>query len=360
MKSFGLKMGNWLGAAPMRFRGWFLTIIVLAAGVWLGVRASNPGPPSGVYPDTARTSIGARGVLEGTAPSSRLGFDRDGRIGKVLVQVGALVEAGQVLAELECAGEAARVLRLQNERRGAVAQAADVRVGERAEAELVASSALQLAKARLRQAEIRSSRYEQLLQLGPVVAAGEADDARAAVQTALKDVELAQANSRLAISPGKREAQEHALALLDAASAAVDEAASELERCALKSPAAGTVLYRDAEVGDIVSTLAPRTLFEVADQRVWHARVEIDEDSSSGVHLGQPVRVILGSPRGAAMNGEIVEIDGMLSRRISRSPQAQAKLDRKVRQALVRIEKCVAGCLVGREVDVVLTGARAN
>jgi RND family efflux transporter MFP subunit len=97
--------------------------------------------------------------------------------------------------------------------------------------------------------------------------------------------------SRSALDRGEAEAR--------AVGAAADAARRRLDDYIVRAPAAGLVLRRDVEVGEVVDT--PASLFWIGEPRPLRVTAEVDEEDIARVHEGQ--RVLL---RADAFPGQVL------------------------------------------------------
>jgi len=221
-----------------------LLVAVGAAGWWYF------GKPGGQDP--------ARLVLYGNVDIREidLAFNNSEHIDQLLVQEGDRVLKGQLLA------------RLHRERVQAEANAAEARVAARAAAlaRLEAGSRpeeirqaranVAAARARLDDAQVTYDRNRTLVK-DKVVPQQTLDDAKAGLNTARADHDVAQESLALAVEGPRQEDIEEARALLKA-----DEAQWQLTREVLRdtelyAPEAGIIRNRILETGDMVSPQTP-------------------------------------------------------------------------------------------------------
>jgi HlyD family secretion protein len=174
-----------------------------------------------------------------------IGATITGRVQAVKVDEGDRVAAGQVLVELE-SGELAAALAQARATESSAAtrilQWRDVGVPQ-------AREALAQAEANLRSIERDAERQEQLFKQG-FIGAARVDEARRGLAVANSQYQTAraQATSNTATGAERRQLEDQ----LAQARAAREVAAAKLAQTTLRAPAAGTVLDRSVEPGDIV------------------------------------------------------------------------------------------------------------
>jgi len=254
-----------------RVRRWVALAVVVAllagGGAWLQLR---PLPAAAVAVHTQplqRTLLFSARVR--TPSRVDVGATITGRVAQVAVDEGETVAAGAVLLRLE-----------DDELRAALAQAQAALVQARARAAAQrtvarpsAEAALAQAQATLAAAERELARSRELVSQG-FVSAARLDEAQRSV-----DVARAQHDAAQSQAAAQRDDGAEALtvqAQLDAAVAAVRSAQAKLAQATVLAPAAGRVLVRAVEPGQIVQpgrallTLAvdaPTELIAAVDER---------------------------------------------------------------------------------------------
>jgi RND family efflux transporter MFP subunit len=225
----------------------------------------QPAPAASSEPASEHTATGiaAEGrVVAYPGGEVRVGAERAGRLVRVLVEEGALVRKGQLLAEID-----------SDELRAELAEAR-ARVVE-AEAE-----------ARLSEATLAR---RQKLQQERIIAAHDLDQA-------LRDLETA--NARVLT-----------------AKASVARYAALVAKSRLAAPIAGTVTARRVDAGQMVET--GDHAFTVADLKHLRIEGEAHEADAQGVALGAPVTITADGYPGRSWRGTIEEVpDSVTLRRI--------------------------------------------
>jgi HlyD family secretion protein len=224
----------------------------------------------------------------------------NGIIKELKVQVGDLVQPGQILAELDKENLAARVR-------------------EAKAASIGAESNLKAAQAQLEKNKVEAEgpdvpftrrnfdRAEKLLKEG-VLPQQSLDDSRSAYEQALNRQNIARA--QLSVSEAK---VAQAKAEVAQAQAAVDRAEEELNYATIRSPIRGMVLSRDVEIGSPVSSIlnmgAAATLVMVlGDISQVYVRGKVDEADIGVVQLGQPSRIKVETFKDKTFEGKVTQI----------------------------------------------------
>jgi HlyD family secretion protein len=355
----------------MRKKWWIIVAIVVAA-VCLGYAGFSllQGPLTGqvAADSTVDTAVVERGTIRVTidgsgslAPSDEvsLAFSSGGEVAEVLVDVGDVVQAGDVLARLDDADAQQSVADAELQ----VAQAEINLALTRAEAELgLAQANLDAAQASYDDAmalanrtgdQLTSSRVT-LQQAQDALADAQADYNQAwdpardwelnvkwkkddleaerdATQDALEkaqyDLEVAQAaynlevagisranvqsawaqviSSRVSLETEPLQLKQLELALSQA-QLALDSARRALEDTKLVAPMGGTVTLLELTVGERVS--AGTTVVELNDLATFVVEVNLDETDVAKVGVGQEVVVTLDAFPGEELAGEVTDI----------------------------------------------------
>lgn len=192
-----------------------------------------------------------------------------GRVARVAAREGARVSAGQILVQLEDAEAAAAV----RQARGRVAEAAARLEQVRGVSGRLAAEALRQAEIRVADAEAALGRARQLSDAGGTSQAA-LEEAERAVQLARSQREAAAAQAGSTSTSAGADAR-LAAAALSQAEAALAVAAARLEETRIRAPAAGQVLLRDVEPGDVLP--AGRTLLTMVVDGEAQLVAQVDE-----------------------------------------------------------------------------------
>ncbi|MCB9662200.1 MAG: efflux RND transporter periplasmic adaptor subunit [Polyangiales bacterium] len=234
--------------------------------------------------ETARVT---RGTLVRTVVTSgqveaprrtTLGPEVSGRVVSVSVDEGQHVDEGEVLLQLDDANARAAV----EEARAAVAEA-QVRLARlRNTGVRVALAAEARAQAEADQAQLRYARTDDLVSRG-VLPSEQLDDARRARDTSAAQLRQAEAEAESASAGGVD--VRLTVAALRRTQAALRSAERRLEQTALRAPAAGRVLQRNVEPGEVVQ--AGQALLEFVADGAPRLEVHPDESHLAFIRVGQ-------------------------------------------------------------------------
>ena len=235
-------------------------------------------------------AIRGSGVIEVT--QADVAFEIPGRMIERYIDEGAMLDRGEPVARLDD-----REYRLQVERALAARTAADARyrmtvAGSRAQEVDQALAALEAAESDLR---FQQREYERVAKLmrGGIVSENELDRARMTLDGAEAVRTRAAAQLRMLREGFRTEEIEEARARLQLASKELELAELNLARCQLFAPVAGRVLSKSREAGEMVQPGTP--VITVGDlSRPW-VNVYIGERDLGKVQLGMAAAVTVDS-----------------------------------------------------------------
>jgi HlyD family secretion protein len=226
-----------------------------------------------------------------------------GIVKKLLVDYGDQVKQGQVLAELDKEEIQARV----NQQRASL-EAAQA-------AERAAAADLQHAKVDAEGPDVPMLKraYERAQQMAKdgVVSAAALDEAQKNYEMAVNKQQLGKANEVVAAAK-LRQAQ----AQVSQARALLDQTEEEYRNSTIISPINGTVLSRDVEIGDAVSSIlvvgsSATLLMTLGDTHEVYVKGKVDESDIAKVYLGQPARIKVESYKDRTFLGKVTKISPM-------------------------------------------------
>jgi HlyD family secretion protein len=254
-------------------------VLVLLAGL-AAAGACTPRPSVAVA-RVSRQPLAQSLVVSGRVlPPVRvnIGTMATGTVKRRLVEEGRHVAAGEPLLLLDDA-EAGAVVR---QARASVAQL-EARLAQLQTVNVtVVSASLAQADATLARASRELQRMQSLSDRG-LVTASELDDAKKAVEIAASQHDAAKAQYAGSRPSGVDERA--AFAAIEQARAALAAAETRLGQTTIRAPAAGVVIGRHVEAGDIVQT--GQTLLQLAVDGPTQLTIDPDEKNLSAISLGQ-------------------------------------------------------------------------
>ena len=253
VKRYGRKKWYYLGGGAL-----LLLIIILAVSGTGGTRHVEIVTVTNMYPSQLHRILVASGYVVAQRKAA-VASKATGRLVELNAVEGDRVRKNQVIARLESSDIAA-----------AVAQA-------RASVES-ARAALAQAKAEDQDASTAFSRAEALLKAGSIAQA-EFDIAQARANRAKAGIASAEAGIR-------------------AAQAAVRAAEVQLENTNIRAPFDGTVLTKNADVGEVVAPFGAATnskgaVVTMADMSSLEVEADVSESNIEKIVAGQPCEIVL-------------------------------------------------------------------
>jgi len=289
---------------PFNRRAGFILagVALVAAFVWVMARSGPLAPVRVTVAQVARADLAPLLFGIGVVEARRnylVGPTSAGRVRKVVVDVGDVVQAGQLLAEMDpvdldqrLASTVAAAARAKNAVDTAAAQLADS----------IARREVSAANAR---------RYDDLGKKGFVsssVTEGKAQE--------LKSAEAQFAGAEAALAGARQD-----LARLNAER---DGARQQRGNLRLLAPADGVVTARDAEPGSTV-VAGQAVLRLVAADSLW-VKLRLDQNRSAGLQVGLPAEIVLRSRPNQVLAGKVARIE-MLSDSVTEERIAQVAFD---------------------------------
>ena len=231
---------------------------------------------------------------------AQLAFNASEHIDRVLVNEGAHVQKGQLLAVLHQELYRAKVAEAEAQVEAKRQQLNKLLAGSRPEEIDKAKAELQAAEARAKSAHDTWKRLERLV-ARKLASQEEAETAKSAANAARAQVEAAKAALRLLQAGPRKEDIAAARAELEAAKAALVSARQTLADTELHAPADGIIRTRILEPGDMASPLKPALTLAFADP-VW-VRAWLPETLLGKVKPGMPATITTDSYPGKRYSG---------------------------------------------------------
>lgn len=176
-----------------------------------------------------------------------------GRVAWIGVEKGDHVQAGQVIVRLEDDEYRAQLLQQQGQLAMLQAKLAEQRNGSRPEEIAKARADLDEARADLENTKITLDRTRQLANDG-VLSKQNLDDAQAKYDSAAAKVASLQKSLDLEVLGPRREEIQQVEGQIEQARGAVEYAQTQLDNTVIKAPVTGTILDRNVEKGEFVTT----------------------------------------------------------------------------------------------------------
>lgn len=232
----------------------------------------------------------------------QLAFQDGGRLAKLHVDEGAVVKAGQLVAELDPTRFTLEFDRLTGEVNAQAAVLERLRNGSRPQEIEQAKAGLDGARASLKEARLNFDR-KQVLLVTNRISQQEVDSAKARVETLEATAQAAGDQLSLVAEGPRREDINAAEASLQALTAARDLAARRLADCRLIAPADGIIRSRILEPGAMAPAGAP--VFTLALTNPLWVRAYVSEPDLGRVREGMAVTIHTDSYPGKRYRGWI-------------------------------------------------------
>ena len=279
-----------------------VVVVIVVSAFTRGGGKIDPSKLAKVERGDLAKSVVATGKIE-PITKVEIKSKASGIVQKLYVDFDDKVKDGQVLAELDKEQIQAAVRQSQaalaaaeaNER----AAAADV---ERAKVDAESPDVPLLKRA-----------YERAQQMAKdgVVSQANLDDAQKAYELAVNKQQMAKA--QLVTNKAKLT---QAQAQVQQAQASLASAQEDLRYATITAPIAGTVLSRDVEVGDAVSSIlvlgsSATLVMTLGDTSQVYVKGKVDESDIGKVYLGQPARIKVESFKDKTFYGKVTKIAPM-------------------------------------------------
>ncbi len=211
-----------------------------------------------VQAPTSAAAIGGQTILSATgyiiaAHKIEVASKVNGRVAWIGVDKGDRVRAGQVLVRLEDDEYRAQVVQAEGALANLRGRALEIKNGNRPEEIEKARYDVNQAKADLENAKVSLDRTKQLVESG-VFARQNLDDAQAKYDNAVAKVESLQRLLDLEVLGPRQEQTTQIAGQVEQARGALEYAQTQLDNTIIRSPINGTILDRNVERGEFITT----------------------------------------------------------------------------------------------------------
>jgi multidrug resistance efflux pump len=302
---------------------------------------------------TAYRSASAPGRVEAGSDVLSLGTSATGTIAELPVKAGDRVQAGQHLARVECRNIEREVEARESDLAASEAVFARISHGSRPEEIAIGVANVNLAEARLHEAEKQFQRA-QTLHEGITVTRVQIDQAERDARIAAAMLEEVRAKLILLQVGSREEDITEARARRDAAKGRVEEAAARLGYCTVDAPISGIILSTNVSLGQLVSSMAPVTLMTMVDDSKRRVRAFVGEPEISEICPGEHSRVSADSVPEMQFEGIVENVATSVgeSPYVSNAPQ-------QFRQVIISVPEKQQQIPIGLRVSVQFSGCPA-
>jgi ABC exporter DevB family membrane fusion protein len=291
----------------------------------------------------------APGRVEPLSEEVLVAAELDGKLASVRVEEGDLVRKGQVIATLMNGDFAARVRLAEAAVAERQAELARLRNGARTQERREADAFAEEARAVLEQARSERERRRMLLDRG-AISRSEFETADREFNVARARLEATKQRASLVNADTRAEDIQRAEAEVRSAEARVEEARAMLAKTAIVSPIDGVVLRKHKRSGESVSLQNGTPVATLGDVKRLRVRVDVDETDVARVAVGQRVVVRAAAYGDKEFGGVVTRVGGILGKKNIRTDEPVERVDTKVLETLVELDRGVE-LPVGLRVD---------
>lgn len=282
--------------------------------------------------------ITAPGRVEALSEEIRVSSELSGRLRSVPVEEGDRVHKGQVLAQLENEDYLARMAAAEatlSERQAELLRTVN---GARSQERRAAEANMQAAKAVLENAGKEAERRRRLADRD-MISRDEAERYERVYQVARAEYDRASEEFSLVDADARREDRQRAEAAVAAAAAQLAEARAYLEKTYVRSPIDGVILRKFRHAGESVSTQFDSPIVTLADDSVLRVRLDVDETDVARLRVGQPAFVTAEAYGPKKFTGCIIRVGRILGKKNVRTDEPSERVDTKILETLVELDR---------------------
>jgi HlyD family secretion protein len=315
--------------------------------------------------ETAQTVV-APGYVEPISEEIEVGSQIAGKLKQILVEEGEQVLKGQEIAILENSefvaninNAKAQIVTLRSQKETAEAKilqsgtdknriANGAKTEERREAKVNYESTLPNIENTKREFERRNI----LFQTGDV-SREELERTKTAYENAVKQSEVLKAKFNVVNSDARKDDLDKADSAIRLAETQIREfdaqireaetrvrtAEANLSKTIVKSPITGVILRKRLHDGETISPDNPKGIVTIADVSALRVRVDLDEIDVAKVTIGQSAYVVADAFGEQKFTAKVIKIGQILGRKNVRTERPTEKVDTKILEVLLELEK---------------------
>jgi ABC exporter DevB family membrane fusion protein len=337
--------------------GFVLAVSLTVYSVRNHAVASSPAPTIAA---PSEPLIAGPGRVEPVSEDIKIGSELSGKLRSVLVDEGDRIHKGQVLAVLENDDYRAEMLAARADVNAKEATLRKVVNGARAQERSEALSSVREAEAVMNNALSEKERREKLFAAGVI---SREEQERYTREYNVAKAQYQEAVERHSLVDDRSREEDVALAEADAqrARAQLADAQAKYEKTLIKSPIDGTVLRKHHRNGESVSnsSTVPDPILTVGDKGVLRVRMDVDETDVNKVRVGQKAYVTADAYGNQKFWGHVVRVGEQLGPKNVRTDEPTERVDRKILETLVELDKGVE-IPVGLRVDAYVVADRTE
>jgi HlyD family secretion protein len=283
--------------------------------------------------------IAGPGLVEPVSESIKLGSELTGKLQSVLVDEGARVKEGQVLAVLENADYKAAVQAARATLADQQAGLEKVINGARQQERDQALAAVHATEADMNNSQAEMERRQRLYGKG-VVSREETENFESQFKVAKARYEEALQHYRFIDAAARTEDVAMAEAAVGLARAELEQSEAKYQKTFIHSPINGVILRRHHRAGETVVSSAnnPDPVFTLGDCSVLRVRADIDESDVAKLQLGERAYVAARGFGERKFWGEVVQIGEQLGPKNVETDEPGEHVDKKILETLVQLD----------------------
>lgn len=324
---------------------------IVGVGFVVDTRSKMDAPAPAVHVSTV-TNIHSPGRVEGATPEVELRPERPGRVDRILVEQGDIVEKGDILIILDDREHKLEVLLAEVEHSMAESQLQRLINGSRKEERAEAEAIYRAKRSELERALLTWKRTSRL-RAEDAVSQQEADNQRTIAESLTAEVEAAKARSNLLSAPAREDEVRIAKVRIEAAKARWDLAKVELDRTRVYAPGRAQVLQINVEPGELAGPRSVEPALALADTSRFRVRAFVEELDAPRVFVGQTAVVTVDGLPGKIFHGQVTRLSPRMGRKAMLTEQPDERFDTKTREVWIDLEQGES-LVVGLRVDVVI------
>jgi multidrug resistance efflux pump len=331
-----------------------IVVGLIAAIAILGMTIDIQSRAPSARPDRASepSRIFASGRIEGATAEIELRSQLAGRIVRVFVSEGQVVNEGDVLLQLDD-----RQYRQETVLAGAELALAEARLerlfnGAHPQQRSEAAALCRAREAELQRAEIAWERTRELLR-ATAVSPQEADNQRMQVAALRGELEAARAHLAFLEAQARSDEVRIEQAQIAAAKARLELAKVQADRACLRAPCHAEVLKINGRAGELAGPASVEPAVVLADTSRYYVRAYVEELDAPRVEVGMNAKVTIDGLHNRKLPGRVVRLSPRMDRKSLWSDRTTERYDTKTREIWIELGP-VKGLVVGLRVEVMI------
>ncbi len=287
----------------------------------------------------SKTTIAGPGLVEPNSEDVKIGSELAGKLKDVLVEEGAQVKKGQILAILVNEDYLASVEASKAQVQDKDAAYRKVLNGSRIQERRESFASLQEAETVEANAKIEMQRRLQLWETG-VISKEEMERYEREYSVAKARLDAANQHFKLIDDQSREEDIASAKAQLDYALAQLAQNKAIYAKTFLRAPFDGMILRKHHRAGESItnSSVTSDPVFTMGDVHGLRVRVDVDETDVSRVAEGQKVYVTAQAYGTKKFWGHVIRVSGQLGHKNVQTDEPQERIDTKILETLVQLD----------------------